>query len=262
MAPPGVASITYHPAWRIGFSKSLDECNAVVGTFTHFEGENQDEISVNSVPGALPLIRSLVSHPSTWGSNAQSDFLAADSDYRMQYSLADLDFRWTFQNQCDTRLSLLAGIRYASLDQRLDVLFTTSANQNVHSEVNFEGGGLRIGFEGERRTPYGLVIYGRTAASVVAGSSRCGYTQATQFQALVDTGYSADRVVPMLDAELGAGLSFWQDRLRLTAGYMFSGWFNLVRTDQFIGAVQTNNFTGMSDTLTFDGFVGRVELQF
>lgn len=66
----------------------------------------------------------------------------------------------------------------------------------------------------------------------------------------------------MLDAEFGAGLSLWNDRLRFTAGYSFAGWFNLVRTDQFIGAVQTNNFTGMHDTLTFDGLVGRVEVQF
>jgi hypothetical protein len=69
-------------------------------------------------------------------------------------------------------------------------------------------------------------------------------------------------VVPILDAELGTGLSLWNDKLRLTAGYSFSGWFNVVRTDQFIGAVQSSNFTGMSNTLTFDGFVGRVELQF
>ena len=131
------------------------------------------------------------------------------------------------------------------------------------SQINFEGGGLRIGFEGERRTPFGLVFYGRTVASLVAGTFRCTYTQTSGlYGPLVDTGYPADRVVPILDAELGTGLSLWNDKLRLTAGYSFSGWFNVVRTDQFIGAVQTNNFTGMSNTLTFDGFVGRVELQF
>jgi hypothetical protein len=135
--------------------------------------------------------------------------------------------------------------------------------QDVHSQVNFDGAGLRIGFEGQRRTPYGLVFYGRTAASLVAGTFRCAYTQTSGlYGPLVETGYPADRVVPIIDAELGAGLSLWNDKLRLTAGYSFSGWFNIVRTDQFIGSVQTNNFTGMHDTLTFDGFVGRVELQF
>ena len=135
--------------------------------------------------------------------------------------------------------------------------------QNVHSQVNFEGGGLRIGFEGERRTPYGLIFYGRTAASLVAGTFRCAYTENSGLNGTVaETGYPADHVVPMIDVELGTGVSLWNDKLRVTAGYSFSGWFNVVRTDQFIGAVQNNNFSGMSSTLTFDGFVGRVELQF
>ena len=63
----------------------------------------------------------MVSQPSTWTSNAASDWVQAASDYQMIYSLADVDFRWTFENQNDTRLSLLAGMRYASLDQRLDI---------------------------------------------------------------------------------------------------------------------------------------------
>jgi len=98
----------------------------------------------------------------------------------------------------------------------------------------------------------------------VAGTARCAYTQTSGLAGgpLVETGYPADRVVPIIDAELGTGLSLWNDKLRLTVGYSFSGWFNVVRTDQFIGAVQANNFTGMHDTLTFDGMVGRVELQF
>ena len=259
VAQPGVASIDFHPGWRVGFAGALDECNSVVATFTHFEGENRDTISTNPPD----LIRSMVSQPSTWTSNAFSDWLEGASDYSMIFSLADIDLRWTFENQNDTRLSLLAGVRYASLDQRLDVTFTSTDVQNVHSQVNFEGAGLRIGFEGQRRTPFGLVFYGRTVASVVAGTARCAYTQTSGLIGpLVDTGYPADRVVPILDAEVGTGLSFWNDKLRFTVGYSFSGWFNLVRTDQFIGAVQTNNFTGMHDTLTFDGFVGRLQLQF
>ncbi len=267
LAQPGVASIDFHPGWRVGFAKSLDECNAVVATFTHYEGENQDSM-LTSLPNQ---IRSMVSQPSTWASNETSDWLQANSDYSMIFSLADVDFRWTFENQNDTRLSLLAGIRYASLDQRLDVNGTTPGvvgvvgpdTQNVHTQINFEGGGLRIGFEGQRRTPLGLVFYGRTAASLVAGTFRTAYTQTSANNGLqVDTGYPADRVVPMLDAELGAGLSLWNDKLRLTAGYSFSGWFNIVRTDQLISAVQTNNFSGMNSTLTFDGFVGRIELEF
>ncbi len=272
LAQPGVASIDYHPGFRAGFAKALDDCNAVVATFTHYEGEDQSSITS---PGLPDEIRSLVSHPSVWGlnsgnGNATDDWLQANSVYQMIYSLADVDFRWTYENQNCTRLSLLAGVRYASLDQRLDVVGTSPGGvrvasdvQDIHSQLNFEGGGLRIGFEGERRTPIGLVFYGRAVATAVAGTFRCNYTQTSGlYGPQVGTGDSVDRVVPILDAELGTGLSLWNDKLRLTAGYSFSGWFNVVRTDQFIGAVQSSNFTGMSNTLTFDGFVGRVELQF
>jgi hypothetical protein len=205
----------------------------------------------------------MVSSPTTWTSNAASDFLSAASDYRMIFTLADVDFRWTYENENDTRLSVFAGMRYASLHQRLDVTFASTDVQYVHSQVNFEGGGLRLGFEGERRTPYGIVFYGRTAASAVDGETHCNYTQTSLLAGqLISTGFPANRVVSMLDAELGVGASLWNDRLRLTAGYMFSGWYNIVRTDQFIGAVQSNNFNGMHDMLNFDGFVGRIELRY
>ncbi len=265
---PGVASIDFHPGFRVGGAKAFDECNAVVATYTHYEGEDQNSLStdqLNAPPGADSFeIRSLVSHPATWSSNAASDYLEAASDYYLRYDLVDVDFRWTFENQNDTRLSLLGGMRYALLDQRLDVQFTSTDVQNVHSQINFDGGGLRFGIEGERRTPFGLVFYGRAVTSVVAGTFRGAYTQTNQINTNinVDTGYPADRVVPIVDLEVGTGWSFCNDKLWVTAGYSFSGWFNVVRTDSFISAVQSNNFSGMSNTLTFDGFVGRIELQF
>jgi len=152
------------------------------------------------------------------------------------------------------------------LNQRLDANYTEvnpADTQYVHSQVNFEGGGLRLGFEGERRTPIGLVFYGRTAASAVAGTFRGVYTETSANNgSLINTGFPADRVVPILDAELGFGMSCFQDTLRITAGYSFSAWLNVVRNDQLIAAVGTNNFSGLSSTLTFDGFVGRVELRF
>ena len=76
LAEPGTASIDFHPGFRVGFAKSLDECNAVVATFTHYEGEDQNSISTDQF-----LIRSMVSQPATWSSNAASDWLSAASDY-------------------------------------------------------------------------------------------------------------------------------------------------------------------------------------
>ena len=130
VAEPGVASIDFHPGFRVGFSKALDDCNAVVATFSHYEGEDQNSISTTN----NFLIRSMVSQPSTWISNAASDWLRAGSDYQMIYSLADVDFRWTFENQNDTRLSLLGGVRYSSLDQREHDLYLDRRADRAHPD--------------------------------------------------------------------------------------------------------------------------------
>ena len=135
--------------------------------------------------------------------------------------------------------------------------------QNVHTQVNFEGGGLRIGFEGQRRTPLGLVFYGRTAASLVAGTFRCAYTQderplrrpgrdrlSCRPRGADDRRRDGHRIVALERQAAGHGRLFVQRLVQR-------------RPHRSVHrAVQNNNFTGMSNTLTFDGFVGRVELQF
>ena len=35
LAPAATASIDFHPGFRAGFAKALDECNSVVATYTH-----------------------------------------------------------------------------------------------------------------------------------------------------------------------------------------------------------------------------------
>ena len=66
-----------------------------------------------------------------------------------------------------------------------------------------------------------------------------------------------DRVIGQLDSELGVG---WTNgRWRLSAGYMFSEWTNVVDTSSFIDAVQNNDYTDVKHSLTFDGLVTRLE---
>ena len=69
-------------------------------------------------------------------------------------------------------------------------------------------------------------------------------------------------MVSILDIELGMGWSSPSGRLRASAGYMFSGWFNTVVTDEFIDSVRANNSVDAGDSLSFDGLVLRGELRF
>ena len=79
---------------------------------------------------------------------------------------------------------------------------------------------------------------------------------------LVNTSWKAGRVVPILDLELGVGWAIAPAVCGFPAGYMVSGWYNVVKTDEWIKAVQANNFVGLSDTMSFDGLVVRGETRF
>jgi hypothetical protein len=67
--------------------------------------------------------------------------------------------------------------------------------------------------------------------------------------------------VTIADIEAGLGWQSQSQRWRTTLGYNFSGWYNTVKTDEWIKAVQTNNFVDLGDKMTFDGLVLRMELR-
>ena len=69
-------------------------------------------------------------------------------------------------------------------------------------------------------------------------------------------------IVTKESLETGIGWANCNDTVRVSIGYMFNGWFNVVRANQFINAVQNDNFTALDKSLSFDGFVGHAELRF
>ena len=79
---------------------------------------------------------------------------------------------------------------------------------------------------------------------------------------LAESLWKDDRIVPMLDWELGVAWTSPQGHLRLAAGYLVSHWFNVVSTPTFVDAVQADNYVDVDDTISFDGVVGRVEWVF
>ncbi|MCL4193647.1 MAG: TonB-dependent receptor, partial [Thermoguttaceae bacterium] len=69
-------------------------------------------------------------------------------------------------------------------------------------------------------------------------------------------------VISILDLEVGGGWRSQNDVLRVTAGYMFSAWYNVISTEELINAVQSADSTNADDTLTFSGLVVRSEVRF
>ena len=104
------------------------------------------------------------------------------------------------------RMNFLFGARLAKLDQDLNATYTnTTTIEEVFTRSRFEGAGLRTGLEGTWMSPSnGFFIYGNAYASFLAGKFRSSFVQQDNFAGtVVDVSYSDDRIVPVLDVELG-----------------------------------------------------------
>jgi hypothetical protein len=254
-----VADVGFDPGFRAGVSYTLDEYSRLGLTYTHLEADIEDQVHVT----APIVLRSMVTHPGTQA--APTDFLDGLAQAAVRFKLADLDYRHTWL--CDDRMSLnyVIGGRYAHLEQGFASLLTnTTTAETVDTRLAFDGGGIRFGLEGHRRTACsGLAIYGTAMASFVGGRFVGDFVQADNLSGMVvSTGWTDDRVIPILDLELGVAWVGCCGHLRVSGGYLFSAWFNVPRTEDFIHAVQTNDLTKLHDALTFDGLAARMELRF
>jgi len=253
-----VVDPSFDTGLRVGFGHCVSDCATLGGVYTWFESSDEDSITLEA-----PLLRSLVQHPGT--AAAPSNFLAAAADYDIEFQLADIEYRNTFWCGELFAARYVVAARYAHLEERFDSVFVVGANaEAVNTEVTFDGAGIRLGLEGERYAcNSGLMVYSRANASFLTGQFDTDYSQQnTQFGLLVDTGWKEDRVVSILDLEVGGGWRSQNDVLRVTAGYMFSAWYNVISTEELINAVQSADSTNADDTLTFSGLVVRSEVRF
>ena len=95
--------------------------------------------------------------------------------------------------------------------------------------------------------------------SVLAGSFHSSFTQTNVFNGVEAlTSWEDDRFVSILEAELGITYEY-NNCWHFSLGYQMAAWFNAVTTPEWVQAVHTTTFTNVSDTITFDGVVARIE---
>lgn len=253
----------YSSGFRIGAGFTLNECNAIVVTYSQFDANTTD--SVVLAGGGPDVLRSLVSSPNPL--SAGSDGLDAFANLDIQFTTLDVDYKGLFAYCDDYKLNYVIGARYAQLEQHFDAQFSVIGTDRVQSDVLFDGGGLRLGLEGERyATNTGFFAYGKAAASFIGGEFRTRYQYGNLVNdpEITDTSWRAGRIVTITDLELGIGWRNYCDNLRLNLGYTYSCWHNVVVTKEWINAVQNNNFVDPSDNfngmITFDGLTARVEV--
>jgi len=239
----------FQGAYRAGFNVNVDCASSVEASFTRYENETTDEIFTS----APDVLRSLVAHPSS--GSAASDFLEAGAELNIDFDLVDVTYRRQLACGPVHAIDYLVGTRYAKLEQSFGALFENNGVEAVFTDVEFEGAGVRFGLAAERfHCSSGLSGYGTAFASFLAGEFDASYFQGQNFdQTVVEAEWSAGRIVPILDLEFGVAWTSPMQKLRVSAGYLYSAWLNAVKTEEFIQAVQENNFLNLDSTVSFDG---------
>lgn len=254
----GVADPSFEPGFRVGGLLNLD-CRSSIGvTYTWFESTtNASLVSGDEVNVVTPLI----TYPGTTTGNAYS----STANYDIRLHMGDIEYRslWRYGNRY--AINWLAGVRLTHLDQDLAVttpfLASAQGTTNNITNIDFDGAGIRFGLEAERQIhpDHAFRVYSKASCSLLTGEFEATYLQQSVSGTQATTSWSDDRIVPILDCELGINWTNSSGNLRFAAGWTVQAWFNTLSTNDWVSSVQTVNFTDASDTLTFSGVTARIE---
>lgn len=266
-SPIALVDQDYSSGFRAGLALVLDERTELAATYTWFESSADHHITRNPGQPILQILP-MVSHPST--QTAITGTVEASATADIDFDLIDLDLRRVLAQSCQTDLFGTVGVRYGRLEQGFEAQFfngPTAAplDARVMTDIDFEGIGLKLGLDGDYyATRLPVMGYMKGAVSLLAGEFNASYQQfaVEQPDPEVNTSWSAGRIVPTFDLEVGGGFYSPDGHLRATVGYAYSVWANMVKTDDWIHGVQGNAFRNMDGAVTFDGLVLRVEGRF
>jgi hypothetical protein len=261
--PVGSVDSDYSSGFRVGGSVGLGNSAELYGAFAWYETNNSANIAV---PAGEPLvIHALTVFPTTI--NAAADSLAASADLDIQYYMADVGVKMPLCTGDCYFVKLVLGGRYAHLDQDFGAEYSLLGETTVGSSIDFDGAGPRIGLEGQYDIHRSVFVFARGSASFLFGEFDADYIQENVFAGVqAETDASDDRVVPILDLEMGLGWQSKGGRVAVSGGYMVQAWFNTMTTSTWIQGVRDSDFTrnrdNLRDTLTFDGLFVRAEFRY
>jgi Legionella pneumophila major outer membrane protein precursor len=260
----GTVETDYDSGVRIGGSIGCGPCVGAVWSFTNFESYNEDRVNPPFIPGGGGAVGSLVHHP---GAQITASVGPVDACYDIDFRMADLMCRHYVSGGPCHAVNLLYGVQYGHLEQFFlqEGIFSggQSGTIDTFTNIDFDGGGVKAGFDAERQMCWGFLAYCKATAAIMTGrfSSRYDMVNTTTEVLLARARWKDDRVVPQLEYELGLGWTSPSGCWRFTTGYMLSHWANVVTTPEFVDAVQANNYVDVDGNLTFDGGVSRIEFR-
>lgn len=263
----GVADPDHEPGFRLGGSICCDMCTSVAVNYTFFESSAIDSLDIPAgVGGGLGTVGSLVHHPQAAITSSAGP---VDAQYDLKMQMLDADYRRLFRASNCGWMNYSVGARYARLEQDFRQLGTFAGSSggviDTTTQVDFDGTGLRVGLDGERILRHGCFsAYGNLAATALVGSFRGDYRMhnATTVTDLAIVRWEDDRIVPMIEYEVGLAWTSCSGCCRAKIGYTAIHYLNVVTTPEFVDAVQADNYVDIGDSLSFSGLSTSFEVRF
>ncbi len=261
----GVLDPDYDLGFRAGAQLRFTPKGAIFVQFAWFDTSVDDSLAAPTIPGGGGAIGSLVHHP---GAALTASAGPVTGSYDIDFQIADLAYRYYVLCTRTGETSVFFGGRYGKLTQDFaqSGIFGGGLGGEIDTNtgIDFTGGGPIAGIQSEHLLDSTrFSVYGKGLVAALSGTFDANYLMFNDStdQTLAQSVWSDDRIVPMLEYELGVMWTGPQNHFRVALGYMASYWFNVVSTPVWVNAVQADNYVNVHDTLAFDGAVGRVEFR-
>jgi hypothetical protein len=257
----GTIDAKYDSGIRVGGAIACGPCSEFVVSYAFFETDNDESLDEPFIPGGGGAVGSLVHHP---GTALTASVGPVSASYDVQFQVGDALFRHECLRGSGYAVNFLLGAQVGHLEQEFSQAGVFSGGNggaiNTNTSINFDGGGIKGGFDMERRLCGGLSLYGRCTAALMQGEFQARYSMnnVTTTSLLAEADWSDSRIVPQLEYEAGVNWQSRNGRWHASAGYMMSQWQNTVTTQEFIDAVQADRYVNVGDTISFAGLVARV----
>lgn len=250
----GTLSYGYEPGFRIGGHWRMSESVSMKLTYWNYSNSASDTLTTG-----LDQLRADLVFPTTPNTNPASVTASADSEFDL--NIVDLVYRRRVTPIAQNfSLNYQLGGRFVQMDQELNAEYILPATTTVDSVIEFSGGGPRVIIDAERIVGGRMISYFSIGSSFLMGQFDASYEQDNGApQAAVE--FSDNRIVPVLEAEVGVGYQSVSGMFRLKLGYHMSAWFNSVSHSSWIDGVQTNSLDDISETLFLDGLTASAEFR-
>lgn len=199
-----------------------------------------------------------------------NDVTRAEMDYDFDLDMFDLSAHKMFKVGSDLDLDIQAGLRYARVDQDIDITYiqdvtaTTFRKVDIDSKNEFTGLGPRVGLDVDWHMAKGFNLFGGLAGSLLIGDFDLSQKQHDWPVGAVNGTRRVDiertehnRMVPVVEMRAGIGYAHELEngmRIGAKAGYEWQNWFNMVTDLRYVDDVDSQLASTDTTDVSLDGF--------